>query len=149
MCDMTHSYVWHDLFIFATWLIHMCDMTYSYVRHDSFICVTWLIHMCDMTRSYVWHDSFICATWLIHMCDMNYLGLCAGIAACHKIAACQEIAACFPKRATNYRALLQKMTYKHKVSYWSLSPCLAARQEICCTNTHTHSCMTLCACMTL
>jgi len=57
MCDMTHSYVWHDSFICVTWLIHMCDKTHSYVWHDSFICVTWLIHMCDMTHSYVWHDS--------------------------------------------------------------------------------------------
>jgi len=24
-------------------LIHMCDMTHSYVWHDSFMCVTWLI----------------------------------------------------------------------------------------------------------
>jgi len=51
----------------TTWLIHMCDMTHSYVWHDSFICVTWLIHMYDMAHSYVCHDSFICATWLIHM----------------------------------------------------------------------------------
>jgi len=87
MCDMTHSYVWHDSsngcswlyengsFTCVTWLIHMCDMTHpmdvvrcmgmthSYVWHDSFVCVTWLIHMCDMTHSYVWHDSFICVTW--------------------------------------------------------------------------------------
>jgi len=72
ICDMTHSYVWHDSFICVTWLIHMCDMTYSYVWHDSFICVTCHIHMCDMTHSYMWHDSFICVTWLIHMCDMTY-----------------------------------------------------------------------------
>jgi len=59
-----------------TWLNHMCDMTRSYVRHDSFICATWLVHMCfimnsraiclvhmcDMTRLRAWHDSFICAT---------------------------------------------------------------------------------------
>jgi len=37
---------------------HVCDMTHSYVWHDSFICVTWLIHMCDMTHSYVWRDPF-------------------------------------------------------------------------------------------
>ena len=42
----------------------MCDMTHSYVWHDSFICVTWLIHMCDMTHSYVWHNSFICCDTL-------------------------------------------------------------------------------------
>jgi len=72
MCDMTHSYVWHDSFICVTRLIHMYDMTHSYVWHDSFICVTWLMHMCDMTHSYVWQDSFICMTWLIHMCDMTH-----------------------------------------------------------------------------
>jgi len=85
MCDMTYSYVWHDLFICVTWLIHMCDMTYSYVWHDLFISVTWLIYlcmtthssrvtilmrMCDMTHSCVWHDSFMCMTWLIHVCDL-------------------------------------------------------------------------------
>ena len=32
---------WHYSFICATWLIHMCDMTHSYVRHDSFIFAAW------------------------------------------------------------------------------------------------------------
>ena len=71
----THSYKsWHDLFICVTWLIHMCDMTHSYVWHDSL----WLIHMYDVTHSYVWYDSFICVTLLIHVwhdlfiCDMTH-----------------------------------------------------------------------------
>ena len=62
ICDMTHSYVWHDSFICVTW----------YVWHNSFISVTWLIHMCDTTHSYVWHDSFTCAACLIQMCDMTH-----------------------------------------------------------------------------
>jgi len=37
--------------------MHMCDMIHSYVWHDSFICVTWTIHMCGMTRSWVRHTS--------------------------------------------------------------------------------------------
>jgi len=82
---MTHSCVWHGSFLCLTWLIHVCDMTHSYVWHDSFcvwhdslICLTWLIHVCDMTHSYVWthscvwHDSFICVTWLIHLCDITH-----------------------------------------------------------------------------
>jgi len=72
MCDITHSYVWHDSFVCVTWLIHMCDMTHSYVWHDSFMCVTWLIHMCAMTHSCVWHDSFICVTRLIHLCAIPH-----------------------------------------------------------------------------
>jgi len=34
----------------ATCIIHMCDMTHSYVWHDSLICVTWLIDTCAMTH---------------------------------------------------------------------------------------------------
>ena len=53
------SYVWHDLFIFVTWRIHMCDMTQSHVWHDTFICVTRRIYVCDMAHSYAWSDSII------------------------------------------------------------------------------------------
>ena len=58
MCDMTHSYVWHDSFLCVTWLIHMwlihmCSIIHSYVQQDLFMCVTWLIPMSDMTHSYV------------------------------------------------------------------------------------------------
>jgi len=67
------------IFVCVTWLIHMCDMTHSYVWHDSFICVTWPTHMCDMTHSYVWNDSLICMTrlWLA-------LTICADLWHIHK-----------------------------------------------------------------
>jgi len=80
MCDMTHSYVWHDSCICVRFLIHIhCtrgDGVADIVRwrdtwHDSFICVTWLIHMCAMTRNYMCHmthsyvscESFIYILW--------------------------------------------------------------------------------------
>jgi len=72
---MTHSYVWHDLFICVTWLIHMCDMTHSYVKHDSFCRCTWLIRpkeqrksrLLYMSRTPPWNfgNSFIFMTRLI------------------------------------------------------------------------------------
>jgi len=40
-----------DSFIHVTWCIHMCDMTHSYAWHDAFICVTWLTHL--------WHNTVI------------------------------------------------------------------------------------------
>jgi len=66
MCDMTHSYTWHDSLICVTWLIHTCDMNISYVCmthlkfiwHASSIGATWLIHLFGTTHSYKWHDSF-------------------------------------------------------------------------------------------
>jgi len=99
MCDMTHSYVWHDAFICVTWRIHMGGMALIHVWHDSFICAIWLnhqrvithqivhgitafatcyihyehSHMCDMTHSYVWHDSFICVAPLIYVCEVTHL----------------------------------------------------------------------------
>jgi len=51
MCDMTHSYVWHDPFI-------------SYVGHDSFIRGTRLIHMWDIRRLHTlcsWVGKHLCA----------------------------------------------------------------------------------------
>ena len=69
--DMTHSRVWHDSFICVTWLIHD-DLFADLLRHDSFMCVTQFVHMCNMTHLYVWHDSSKRVTWLIHMWDMTH-----------------------------------------------------------------------------
>ena len=35
----------------VTWLIHMCDVAHSYVWHDSYMCVTWLFHL---TYAHYW-----------------------------------------------------------------------------------------------
>jgi len=98
MCDVTHSYVWHDSFV---WFVHLRSSKLSrkkrfyvcaYVWRDSFVYV--------MTHSYVWHDSFtycvhlwssklsrkkcfslrpcmrrdssVCVTWFIHTRDMTH-----------------------------------------------------------------------------
>jgi len=37
---------------------YLCDMTHSYVWHDSFLCVTGLIHMWDMTESLIFEHFF-------------------------------------------------------------------------------------------
>jgi len=88
MRDMTHLYVWrdvykmdyalrfhivwHDSFMCVTWINYMCDVTRLCVWYDSFICVTWLIHTFDKTSSCVCHDSLMRVTCLIHMCDMSH-----------------------------------------------------------------------------
>jgi len=69
---VTHLCVWHDSFVWVTWLIRVCDITHSCVWNDSFVCVTWLIRMFDMTHLCVWHDSFVCETWIIPACDMTH-----------------------------------------------------------------------------
>ena len=66
----------------VTWLIHMCDMTHSYVWHDSFICdmthsyVTWLIHILIHTRA-VAHSHRTCSlhVWTSYMYEVAYIYL--------------------------------------------------------------------------
>jgi len=79
----------------VTWRIHMCDMTHSYVWHDAFMCVKWLIHMCDISPAHAWHDSFICAECdmretldfcqllLLHMCEIDSFICVTGLMCMH------------------------------------------------------------------
>jgi len=95
MCDVTHSYVYLDSFIYSTWFIHvwhdspmhglwliyMCVLTnFLYGRRDSrighsaevvLVCAVTHSYMWALTHSRVWRDSFVCVPWLIHMCDMT------------------------------------------------------------------------------
>ena len=72
MRAITQSSVWHDSFMFATWLIHEIDMKHSHVCPDAFVYVTWLMCMCDRTHWYVRHDSFKATIWFINICYMTY-----------------------------------------------------------------------------
>ena len=42
---------------------------------------------------------------------------------------CFKLQDIFRKRATNYRALVRSMTYKHKASYGSSPPCIKRREK--------------------
>jgi len=72
ICDMMHSYMWHNSLTCVTWLIVMRNMTHYHVWHDSLPRVTGLITTCDMTYHHVWHISLPHVTWLITTCDMNH-----------------------------------------------------------------------------
>ena len=133
-------YVCHDAFKCVVWLNHMCDIRGGMKSQllldwdalilgilDSFVCVTWRIHMCERTHSYVRHDSFICVPWLIHMCDrkgdtkyqvlLDWEVLMLNIrTGWRRPIGCLKLQVIFRKRATNYRALLRKITCKNKVS---------------------------------
>jgi len=87
ICDMTHSYVWHNAFICVTQHIHIWHHS-GVISHINVLCHTyeWVMsHVNEanapeyVTRCLIpmWHDSFICVTRHIHMrydasfiCDM-------------------------------------------------------------------------------
>jgi len=67
----------------------MCDMTHSYVWHDSFICVTWLIHMNHETRLLymTWPVHFSC---ILNMC-CSVLHLLQCVAVCYSVLPCVAV----------------------------------------------------------
>jgi len=69
---MTHVtwLMWHDSLTCVTWLMwhDSCNMTHSCVWPDPSMCATWFIHLRDMTRSCVWRGSFICVSSYIQTC---------------------------------------------------------------------------------
>ena len=67
----------------------------------------------------------------MHICYICYISHflwdCYRVAKTHRI---PWVADHFPQRATKYKSLLRKMTYKDKGSYESSPPCISKRQDI-------------------
>ena len=89
---------------------------------QSRVCVTCLNQVC------VWDDSFSSVTWhntggrKTRLCVWHDFLTCACGTRWRRLTGCLKLQVNFWKRATNYRALLRKMTYKDKASYGSLPP---------------------------
>ena len=69
--QQTHSYVWHDSCIRATWPNRTCDVTQSYVEGN--MIESRYTRCVRQTQSYVRHDSFIRAMWLVHIGKATWL----------------------------------------------------------------------------
>jgi len=87
MCETSHSYVWRDLIVYATWNNYMYGMMNSYVdmSHVWDMTHSFVSFMRETYHSYVRRDSWKCATysfirvtWPIHMYDTHRLGECWG-----------------------------------------------------------------------
>jgi len=115
MCDMAHSY--------------MCDMAHSYMSHITCVCLTPHTHIPLFWTRPRFMNWCVCA---VCVC-VSRVGVCACVK-CHIVntydtgwqrpTGCLNLQVIFGKRATNYRALLRKMTYKDKASYASSPPCI-------------------------
>ena len=89
MYCITHSYVWHDVFVceFTSEVLETRDENgffegrCEYVLYHSFIRVTWRIrvwiHIWSVRLSrwkwVFWGKVWICAVWLIHTCDLTHV----------------------------------------------------------------------------
>jgi len=77
MCDMTHSFVWHDMTPSNVWFDWFIYVLHRMTRRATLFFApshvgVWCSPMCDMTHSHMRHDSLICVTWLIHVCRVNH-----------------------------------------------------------------------------
>jgi len=67
-----------------------------------------------------------------------------------RLIGCLKLQVNFRKRATNYRALLQKMTYQDKASYGSSPPCsLILYSPLCVFASRAPLCICICVCFTM
>ena len=135
----THSnlpnvqHVPHDSFICVPWLMHMCAKTHSHVCHDSIMWVSWLIHTHTPKHTHT-HSDLPNVQHVPHPSQstgrnsQNHVSKVSSLLNFHdtgwrRLIGCLKSQVIVCKRATNYRALLQKMTYKDKASYESSPHC--------------------------
>jgi len=62
---MTHAYMCHDTFIYATGASQWCVIHKWDTTSAPYLCAPWLIYACAMTQSFV-------LPWLIHTCAMTH-----------------------------------------------------------------------------
>jgi len=86
------SCIWRGSFMCVTWLICVCDLTQSYLSHDLFTCETWL--KCTMYL-YTLADVCACVCVCVCKCVCLYVRLCL----CVRVRACECVCACVCWRA--------------------------------------------------
>jgi len=103
----THSCVWHDPLI-GVWHDPPMGVSHECVRHDPLMGV-WDEFYLKIVERTLWSGR-------VPTTKADDTGWRRPIG-------CLKLQVIFRKRATNYRALLRKMTYEDKASYDSAPPC--------------------------
>jgi len=141
-------HVWNDLFICVIWFIHkwhdsvtshMNDsrhtrpVTYEWLTsHTTHSRVTWVIHMwherimshvSPSHATYEWITSHMNESFHTFVCDVNH-SYVTWYTGWRRLIGSPKLQIIFHKRATKYRSLLRKITYKDRGSYESSPPCM-------------------------
>ena len=115
---------------------------YEYVYTYTYIHIYTHTHTCAYIYLHIYLPNILCF--------VSTLWLITHDTGCRIPIGCLKLQVIFRKRATNYKALLRKMTYKHKASYGSSPPCTTfsiyilfikylAKMGSHHTHTHTHT----------
>ena len=141
--------------------IHICVYTYICIyTHIPHMLHIWMSHTRRHSDSHkqrqrqtssprhIWSTGYIRGGWGEVMCVcIHSLPFRSGFLVKNRTDAtgwrrpieCLKLQVIFRKRATNYRALFRKTTYKDMASYGSLPPFTCPHLTSAPTNTHTHT----------
>jgi len=128
-CDVTHSYVWHESFICVTWVIqfireewiNICEIPEggwflprsSLVRTYMYIYIYIYVYV----YIYIYIYIYVLGETTLQIYIYTYLHACSYVrTGWRRLIGSPKLQIIFPKRATKYRSLLRKMTYKDKGS---------------------------------
>ena len=100
--------------------IHSCTDVHTQTATD--LAVLWL----DVEHS---QKTTLKSFWILHLAGSSDPRIWRDETGWRRTIGCLALQVAFRKRATNYRALLRKMTYKDKASYGSAPPCSSRRQD--------------------
>ena len=102
ICTHTHTHT------------YICIYVYTQIHIYMYICVYTKVH------TYM----YICVYKYTYSCNLQVLKRYATGTGWRRIIGSPKLQIIFHKRATKYRSLLRKMTYKDKGSYESSPPCI-------------------------
>ena len=110
------------LFIWLSHVTHMNESLHTYVRVFSRIWTSHVTQLKIKDPSGTWR---VCSKPSESFSDITgFTGVCNGDTEWRRLIGSPKFQIIFHKRATNYRALLRKMTYKDKASYASPQACM-------------------------
>jgi len=106
--------------------LHACKCTlkdvhvFVYTTHNSDICICKYTWIC--IRMQIFQYTFTCMHIYVHAYTYSSIFTCTDTG-WRRLIGSRKMQIIFHKRATKYRSLLQKMTYKNRGSYESSPPC--------------------------
>jgi len=108
-----------------------CIRVCIYIYENAYICMCTIYicnpaHACMYTFIYTKMHTYVCVQYTyvtVHM--YAFIHLYTNISTgWRRLIGCLKLQVIFRKRATNYRALLRKLTHEHMASYGSSPPCM-------------------------
>jgi len=120
LCVYMNTYILYMYMLFKCYSLRSTEYS-SISRISTFcMCVRVYVFVCTCVRVCVCVYIYISYTCICCQCAIPCAALSTGW---RRLGGCLNLQVIFCKRATNYRALLWKMTYEDKASYDSTPPC--------------------------